>query len=306
MAAPTPTNASLFTDVKVAVIGGSGLYSLDNLTVLGEINPETPWGFPSDSIVVSQTPSGHKIAFLARHGRGHSLNPTDVPARANIAALKHIGVEVILAFSAVGSLREEIAPRDFVVPSQIIDRTKGIRPSTYFDNGVTAHVGFADPFDSDIADIVMNIAAAQDVKFHAGKTLVCMEGPAFSTRAESHMYRAWGADVINMSVLPESKLAREAEIAYQMICMSTDYDCWKADEEAVNVEAVIANLGANSTNARNLLLGLIPAVFSALDNGELKNLEKLKGANKWAVITAPEKRNPEQIAKLNYLLPGYY
>ncbi|KAJ3145258.1 hypothetical protein HDU89_007480 [Geranomyces variabilis] len=304
-AAPTAA-AELYNDVRIAVIGGSGLYNLDNLHVLGEIRPKTPWGEPSDAIVISQTPDGHKIAFLARHGRGHYLNPSEVPARANIAALKHIGVDVILAFSAVGSLQQEIAPRDFVVPSQIIDRTKGVRESTFFDNGVTGHVGFADPFDSDLAKLTVAAAEGLGVKFHEDKTLICMEGPAFSTRAESKMYRSWGADVINMSVLPEAKLAREAEIAYQMVCMSTDYDCWKVEEEAVNVEAVIANLGANSDTAKRLLLALIPAVTSALHANELKNLGALKGANKWAVITAPEKRNPAQVEKLNYLLPGYY
>ncbi|KNC96983.1 methylthioadenosine phosphorylase [Spizellomyces punctatus DAOM BR117] len=302
-----PVNADLYSDVKIAIIGGSGLYHLDNLKVLGEINPETPWGHPSDKIIISETPDGHKIAFLARHGRGHFLNPSEVPARANIAALKHIGVEVILAFSAVGSLREEIKPRDFVLPSQIVDRTKGIRPSTYFENGVTAHVGFADPFDKELSDIIFAQGnVCEGVTFHTNKTLVCMEGPAFSTRAESHMYRSWGCDIINMSVLPEAKLAREAEIGYQMVCMSTDYDCWKETEEAVSVEAVIANLGANSDNAKKLLLAVIPAVTKALDAGELKSVAALQGANKYAVITSKEKRNAEQLKKLEYLLPGYF
>ncbi|TPX64381.1 hypothetical protein SpCBS45565_g05935 [Spizellomyces sp. 'palustris'] len=302
-----PVNADLYSDVKIAIIGGSGLYHLDNLKVLGEISPETPWGHPSDKIIISETPDGHKIAFLARHGRGHFLNPSEVPARANIAALKHIGVQVILAFSAVGSLREEIKPRDFVLPSQIVDRTKGIRPSTYFENGVTAHVGFADPFDKELADIIFAQAkVCEGVTFHTNKTLVCMEGPAFSTRAESHMYRSWGCDIINMSVLPEAKLAREAEIGYQMVCMSTDYDCWKETEEAVSVEAVIANLGANSDNAKKLLLAVIPAVTKALDAGELKSVAALQGANKYAVITSKEKRNAEQVKKLDYLLPGYF
>ncbi|KAI8825729.1 nucleoside phosphorylase domain-containing protein [Fimicolochytrium jonesii] len=302
------TDPALYSDVKIAVIGGSGLYHLDHLTLLGEINPLTPWGHPSDHIIIQQTPSGHKIAFLARHGRGHFLNPSEVPTKANIAALKHIGVEVILAFSAVGSLREEIKPRDFVVPDQIVDRTKGIRPSTFFENGVTGHVGFADPFDADLAKLVLEQAAkaCKDVTFHSQKTLVCMEGPAFSTRAESKLYRAWGCDIINMSVLPEAKLAREAEIGYQMICMSTDYDCWKESEEAVSVEAVIANLGANSGNAKQLLLALIPEVTRALEAGELRGVKALKGANKWAVITAKEKRNVEEVKKLEYILPGHF
>ncbi|KAJ3044113.1 hypothetical protein HDV00_003217 [Rhizophlyctis rosea] len=298
---------TLPTDVKIGIIGGSGLYHLDNLTVLGEVNPLTPWGHPSDEIVISQTSGGVKVAFLARHGRGHYLNPSEVPAKANIAALKHLGVEVILAFSAVGSLREEIAPRDFVIPSQIVDRTKGIRPSTFFENGVTGHVMFADPFDSSLASLILNQSSVcTGVKFHSNKTLVCMEGPAFSTRAESHMYRAWGCDIINMSVLPEAKLAREAEIGYQMVCMSTDYDCWKEHEEAVSVEAVIANLGANGDNAKRLVEAVIPALAKALEEGSLKTVAALKGANKFAVITAKGKRNPEEVKKLDYILPGYF
>ncbi|KAJ3129492.1 hypothetical protein HK098_001259 [Nowakowskiella sp. JEL0407] len=300
-------DADSLHDVKIGVIGGSGLYHLDNLTVLGEVYPETPWGFPSDKIIISVTPTNHKIAFLARHGRGHFLNPTEVPVRANIAALKRIGVQVILAFSAVGSLREEIAPRDFALPSQIIDRTKGIRPSTFFEGGLTGHVMFADPFDKDVADLIWEQRGVlKSSTFHRDKTLVCMEGPQFSTRAESHMYRSWGGDLINMSVLPESKLAREAEIAYQMICMSTDYDCWKVEEEAVSVEAVIANLGANSDNAKALVLAIIPELEKALDEGKLKSAQALQGANKWAVITSKEKRNPETVKKLDYILPGYF
>jgi 5'-methylthioadenosine phosphorylase len=204
--------------VPIAVIGGSGLYHLPGFEIIQEIYPETPYGYPSDKILIAQDPSGHQVAFLARHGRGHFLNPSEVNVRANIAALKHLGVEVILSFSAVGSLRQEIAPRDFVLPSQIIDRTKGIRPSTFFEQGVVAHVGFADPFCPELAQLILeHQAACEGVTFHSEKTLVCMEGPAFSTRAESHMYRSWGGDIINMSVLPEAKLAREAEIVYQMV-----------------------------------------------------------------------------------------
>jgi len=296
-------------DVKIAIIGGSGLYNLDNLEVVEEVYPETPWGYPSDKITIAKTPRGHNIAFLARHGRGHSINPSEVPARANIAALKHIGVEVIVAFSAVGSLREEIKPRDFVLPDQIIDRTKGIRPSSFFEGGVVAHAMFADPFFKGIADIVFaqkDALEGEEVKFHRGKTLVCMEGPQFSTRAESHMYRAWGADLINMSALPEAKLAREAEIAYQMVCMSTDYDCWRGGEEgeAVSVEAVIANLESNSNNAKRLLLAILPELEKALYEGALT--KSIKGSMLYSCITAANKRNPEIVKKLEYILPGYY
>ncbi|KAI9341548.1 nucleoside phosphorylase domain-containing protein [Zopfochytrium polystomum] len=300
--------SSEFGTVKVAVIGGSGLYSLEGLQVLGEVNPETPWGFPSDKLVICQTDAGDKVAFLARHGRGHYLNPSEVPSRANIAALKSIGVEAIISFSAVGSLREEIAPRDFILPSQIIDRTKGIRPSTFFENGVTAHCMFADPFDASLAQLIGEVAttATPSVKFHADRTLVCMEGPAFSTRAESHLYRSWGGDIINMSALPEAKLAREAEIAYQMVCMSTDYDCWRVDEEAVTVAAVMATMQANVVTARDLLVQLLPKVFAALHGGSLKSVSALKGSMRFAIMTAPAKRNPETVEKLKYILPADY
>ncbi|KAG0235075.1 hypothetical protein BGW42_005868 [Actinomortierella wolfii] len=291
--------------VQIAVIGGSGLYNLEGLEFVAEVNPETPWGKPSDAITVARTEAGLHIAFLARHGRGHYLTPTEVPSRANIAALKSLGVQVILAFSAVGSLREELKPRDFVLPEQIIDRTKGIRPSSFFEQGLVAHAMFADPFSKVIADVIWE---KRDVieggDFHRGKTLVCMEGPQFSTRAESHMYRSWGGDVINMSALPEAKLAREAEIAYQMICMSTDYDCWKEHEEAVTVEAVVANLRANSDNAQRLLAAILPGLQKCIEDGSA--VEGLKGSMRFACMTAPEKRNPELVQKLEYLLPGYY
>ncbi|KAJ3273587.1 hypothetical protein HDV01_004354 [Terramyces sp. JEL0728] len=293
------------TDVSIGVIGGSGLYSLDNLKVLGEYAPTTPWGKPSDNLVIAETSAGIKVAFLARHGRGHYLTPTEVPSRANIAALKHIGVKVILAFSAVGSLREEIHPRDFVLPTQIIDRTKGVRPFTFYEDGIVGHVMFADPFSSDIADIVYNVQKdLNGPTFHRNKTLVCMEGPQFSTRAESHMYRSWGADIINMSVLPEAKLAREAEIAYQMVCMSTDYDCWKETEEAVSVEAVIANLTGNADFARKLLSSVIPVLAEKLEKNQVKSVLDLQGSALNSLMTAPGKRNQETMRKIKYILPN--
>lgn len=245
------------------------------------------------------------VAFLARHGRGHYLTPSEVPNRANIAALKSIGVEAILAFSAVGSLREELKPRDFVLPSQIIDRTKGIRPSTFFEDGLVAHAMFADPFSSVLEQVIWEqrgVIEAGD--FHRHKTLICMEGPQFSTRAESHMYRIFGGDLINMSALPEAKLAREAEIAYQMICMSTDYDCWKEHEEPVTVEAVVANLKANTNNAQRLLGAILPGVHAAILNGKV--MDGLKGSMRFACMTSPDKRSKEAVKKLEYLLPGYY
>ncbi|OAQ25349.1 Methylthioadenosine phosphorylase [Linnemannia elongata AG-77] len=291
--------------VKIAVIGGSGLYNLEGLTHVTEVHPDTPWGKPSDAITIAKTASGLHIAFLARHGRGHYLTPSEVPARANIAALKALGVEAIIAFSAVGSLREELKPRDFVLPSQIIDRTKGIRPSTFFEDGLVAHAMFADPFSAVLEQVIWDQRGViEGGDFHRQKTLICMEGPQFSTRAESHMYRSFGADLINMSVLPEAKLAREAEIAYQMICMSTDYDCWKEHEVAVTVEAVVANFKANSNNAQRLLAAILPGLEDVVENG--KTLEGLKGSMRFACMTAPERRSKEAVEKLEFLLPGYY
>ena len=252
--------------------------------------------------MICSSPKGSRVAFLARHGRGHYLNPSEVNTRANIAALKHLGAQVILSFSAVGSLREEIQPRHFAIPSQIIDRTKGVRPGTFFEHGVVAHVGFADPFCKELSQIILSQAhVCENVEFHEDKTLVCMEGPAFSTRAESHMYRSWGADLINMSALPEAKLAREAEIPYQMICMATDYDCWKELDEPVSVQAVIANLTNNSSNAQKLLLAVLPCIEKVLAQGTLNAIKELEGASKNSIITSPSLQNQETLKKLEYL-----
>jgi 5'-methylthioadenosine phosphorylase len=311
--------------VKLAIIGGSGLYKLEGLEVLEEVNPTTPWGQPSSPITIAQTQDGHRVAFLARHGNGHALNPSEVPFRANIAALKGIGVEAILAFSAVGSLQEEIRPGDFILPDQLIDRTKGIRPSTFFENGAPAHAPFADPFHAGLAELVARQAARTlpNLKIHREKTLICMEGPAFSTRAESRLYRSWGGDVINMSAVPEAKLAREAEIAYQMICMSTDYDCWRVDGEDVTVQSVMKTMAENSQNARLLLHALLPGVNSAIDVDATvivfdavtatapvfpkhHLLGEIKGCMKYACMTRPEIMPTEIRAALRYILPNYF
>lgn len=278
--------------VKIGIIGGTGLYELDGMETVEEIFPETPWGKPSDKITIGKF-KDKLIAFLPRHGRGHFISPSEIPNQANIAALKHIGVEEIVSFSSVGSLKEEIAPLDFVLPSQIIDRTKS-REFTFFGNGVVAHSPFGDPFSDSLAQRIESCAQRIGIKIHTNKTIVCIEGPLFSTRAESKMYRMLGGDVINMSVIPEAKLAREAEIAYQMVCMSTDYDSWKEDEEAVTVEMVVANLKKNGENAKKLLQELIPF----LGNGDDLSLQ---GKTKSSIITSPEKRNPQKIRDLEYL-----
>jgi 5'-methylthioadenosine phosphorylase len=299
----------------LGVIGGTGLYHLEGLHPVAKLHLETPWGKPSSAVTISRTPTGFPIAFISRHGAHHEITPTAVPSRANIAALKRLGVKAILAFSAVGSLQQEIKPRDFVVPNQIIDRTKGLRPSSFFDSGFVAHVPFGDPFDKKLADLLSDYGHAlngengETITLHTpqnGKdlTVVCMEGPAFSTRAESKLYRSWGGDVINMSVLPESKLAKEAEIAYQMVCMSTDYDAWRVDEEPVTVETVVANLKANSSNANALLTAVLAKVEQSINEGHIG--DDYKGAMKYAVVTGQHGVNPELKAKIQYLFPDYY
>ncbi|KKY17504.1 putative 5methylthioadenosine phosphorylase [Phaeomoniella chlamydospora] len=300
--------------VSIAVIGGTGLQDLPHFTKVASLTISTPWGEPSSPITILSHPSPTPgsppvpIAFLSRHGLGHEIAPHEVNSRANIAALRSIGVRTIIAFSAVGSLQEHIKPRDFVIPDQIIDRSKGIRPFTYFESGFVGHVMFADPFDEGLARIVRQCGHSLEgdgVVLHDRGTIICMEGPQFSTRAESRMYRSWGGSVINMSALPEAKLAREAEIAYQMICMSTDYDCWRESEEVVTVELVMGHMKANSANARRF----VGAVLDELSKAEHENLVKAKhieGSSKFAVTTAPSARNKETLSKLDWLFPGYW
>ncbi|RGB31144.1 nucleoside phosphorylase domain-containing protein [Rhizophagus diaphanus] len=289
--------------VRIGIIGGSGLYEVDHLKTIDEIYYETPWGYPSSKITIAEDPCGFKIAFLSRHGKGHKYNPSEIPTRANLALLKNIGVEIIVAFSAVGSLREEIKPKDFVLPDQIIDRTKGIRPSTFFEDGLIAHVSFADPFNQILSELIYkhkNVLEEEGSTLHQNKTLVCMEGPAFSTKAESNLYRSWGCDIINMSAIPEAKLAKELEIAYQMVCMSTDYDCWKQGEEIVTVEMVVNNMKKNSANSKKLLEAILPDLGQSLSDGKF---ESNKGYMNHSFITSKEVANKEQVKKLEFVFP---
>ncbi|CAN6645309.1 S-methyl-5'-thioadenosine phosphorylase [Trichomonascus vanleenenianus] len=301
--------------VTLGVIGGTGLYHMSCLTPVARLHVETPWGKPSSPITISRTADGFPVAFLSRHGQHHQYTPTSVPARANIAALKKLGVKAIIAFSAVGSLQEHIKPRDFVVPNQVIDRTKGIRESTFFDTGFVCHAGFGDPFDNELGDLigefghVLKGEHGEEIGLHSRKTegqdvtLVCMEGPAFSTRAESRLYRSWGGSVINMSCIPESKLAREAEISYQMVCMSTDYDAWREGEEPVTVETVVGNLKANSANAEALIGAILKKVEEGLKAGKF---DKLQGTMKFALSTSPHGINAELKEKLTYIFPNHW
>ncbi len=285
--------------VKIGIIGGSGLYQLEGLQVREKLFPETPWGRPSDLIIIGEL-NGKEIAFLPRHGEGHFLPPHQVPWQANIAALKMLGVEEIVAFSAVGSLKEEIRPCDFVLPDQIIDRSAGMRPFTFFEDGIVVHASFGDPFSSYLRELIYQQSStlAEELTIHRNATVICIQGPTFATRAESRLYRQWGGDIINMSVLPEARLAREAEIAYQMICMSTDYDSWRSSSESVTAEEIIVNLKANANNGRRLLGAIIPEL------GERAN--PLKGSIKGAIITDPQKRPAKTVKRLNQLLPGYF
>ncbi|KAL2264672.1 hypothetical protein VTJ83DRAFT_7182 [Remersonia thermophila] len=294
--------------VHIAVIGGTGLSSLPGYHPVAALTPNTPWGLPSSPILILEH-AGVPVAFLARHGLHHQLAPHEVPSRANIAALRSIGVRSVIAFSAVGSLREEIKPMDFVLPDQIIDRTKGVRPFTFFEGGVVGHVGFADPFDARLADVVQRCANAMrgdGVTLHRGGVVVCMEGPQFSTRAESHMYRLLGGSVINMSTLPEAKLAREAELAYQMICMATDYDCWH-DSGDVDVAMVMGYMRANSENAKHLV-GAVLDELCKQDSGDLVLAKHWEGSAQGAVkfMTKPEGRDPEAMKRIEYLFPGFW
>src|SRR5436853_4071156 len=249
----------------IGVIGGSGLYSMEGMTDVEEVAVQTPFGDPSDVITIGNV-SGVAMAFLPRHGRGHRINPTEIPARANIWALKSLGVEWIISVSAVGSLREEIAPRDLVIPDQLFDRTKSCTNS-FYEQGIVVHCAFAEPFCPTLSKLLLDAAhELGDVRVHNGGTYVCMEGPLFSTKAESKVYRKMGMDIIGMTALPEAKLAREAELCYATIACATDYDSWHESEASVTVEMVIGNLSANVANAQRILRSVakkIPADRSA-------------------------------------------
>ena len=291
-----PAMIGRMDSVKIGIIGGSGLYEIDGLDDVQEVRPSTSFGAPSDAITVARL-GGVRVAFLPRHGRGHRLLPTEVPSRANIAALKGLGVEKILSFSAVGSLCEQYAPRDFVVPDQLVDRTRH-RPDTYFGEGIVGHVAFADPFANGLGDLLFGVLEGMDVTAHRGGALVCMEGPLFSTRAESELYRSWGAKLINMSAVPEAKLAREAGIEYGLVCMVTDYDCWHPAHDEVDIRMVIANLLANASNAKELIRRALPAVAAAPRDLAIAE------ASRHAVITAADRRPPATVARLHGIIDG--
>lgn len=238
-------------EAKIAVIGGTGLYEIEGMADIKEVRVKTPFGDPSDSIITGKL-GEMPVAFLPRHGRGHRIAPNELPQRANIYALKSLGVERIIAVNSCGSFKEELKPRDLVVPDQVIDRTKG-RVSTFFGNGIVGHIPFAEPFCPDLATILFQAASESGAIVHRGGTFIAMEGPQFSTKAESRLYKSWGADIIGMTVIPEAKLAREAEICYATLACVTDYDSWHDDLDEVRIEEIIAILNQNMERAKNII-----------------------------------------------------
>lgn len=278
---------------KIGVIGGSGIYDIDGLAGANWVDVTSPWGAPSDAVLTGQL-DGIDMAFLPRHGRGHVYSPTTVPYRANIDALKRLGVTDIISVSACGSFREELAPGDFVIVDQFIDRTFA-REKSFFGAGCVAHVSVAHPTCPRLSDACETAARNAGVTVHRGGTYLAMEGPQFSSQAESHLYRQWGCDVIGMTNMPEAKLAREAEICYASVAMITDYDSWHPDHGAVDVSDVIKTLQGNGTKARDLVAGL-PALLGAERAPCPHGCDR---ALQHAIMTAPDKRDPALTAKLD-------
>ncbi len=283
-------------NAEIGIIGGSGLYSMPGFERQEEVLIDTPWGKPSDNYVVG-TLSGKRIAFLARHGRGHRISPSELNFRANIYGMKALGIERIISLSAVGSLKEEHKPLDFVIPDQFFDRTRG-RISTFFGEGLVAHISFADPTCPQLAETLFQACQNEGIPAKKGGTYLCMEGPAFSTKAESNVYRSWGMDVIGMTNLQEAKLAREAEICYATVAMVTDYDCWHQDHNAVTVSEIIDNLMKNAENAARLVAAAVAGMPGAREC-------KCGAALSHAIIT-DRKLVPEATRKKLDLLIGKY
>lgn len=285
---------------QIGIIGGSGLYKMDALKDVEEVQVDTPFGSPSDALILG-TLEGTQVAFLARHGRNHTFLPSELPFRANIYAMKQLGVEYLISASAVGSLKEAAKPLDMVVPDQFIDRTKN-RVSTFFGEGIVAHIAFGDPVCKQLAGVLAEAIASlnlPNVTLHRGGTYVCMEGPAFSTKAESQLYRSWGATVIGMTNLPEAKLAREAEIAYATLALVTDYDCWHPDHDGVTVEMVIANLQRNAVNAQKVIQETVRRLSKNPPPSDAHS------ALKYAILTPLDKAPAATREKLSLLLKKY-
>lgn len=280
----------------VGIIGGSGLYQIEGLEQVREVRLRTPFGAPSDALIVGVL-GGMGVAFLSRHGRGHRINPSSINYRANLYALKSLGVTQVISISAVGSMKEAIQPGHVVLPDQFIDLTKR-RISTFFDEGIVAHVGFSEPVCSSLADTLEEAGRSAGATLQRGGTYVCMEGPQFSTKAESRLYRQWGVDVIGMTNMPEAKLAREAELCYATMALATDYDCWHETEEAVTVGAILATLHRNVALAKEILKTAVPKL-------SLDRTCACRQALATALITAPDKMSASAKRRLNLLIAPY-
>lgn len=281
---------------NIGVIGGTGLYDIEGLTDIEEVEIDTPFGKPSDAITIGRL-EGVRVAFLPRHGKGHRISPSELPVRANIYALKSLGVEHIIAVCSAGSFKKEIEPGHLVIPDQLIDRTKG-RTNSFFGDGIVAHIAFADPFCPTLCQVLCKSAKETGASVHPKGTFVVMEGPAFSTRAESQLYRSWGADIIGMTALPEAKLAREAEICYSIIGCVTDYDSWMERSEPVTIDAILNVLRRNIDTARKIIKLAVSRIPEKRDCSCATALEA-------AIVTDPELIPAEQKKKLNRLIGKY-
>ena len=282
--------------IKTAVIGGSGLYHIPGIKDIEEIDVDTPFGKPSDSIIVGKL-EGVGIAFLPRHGRGHHISPAEIPQRANIYALKSLGVEHIIAVNACGSFKEEFKPGDLVIPDQFIDRTRG-RASTFFTDGIVGHILLNEPFCPTLSQVLFETAKEVGASVHQGGTFVTMEGPAFSTRAESLLHKSWGADIIGMTAAPEAKLAREAEICYASIAGVTDYDCWQEDDDPTPIDVIVSTLQQNTDTIREIIKRAITRV------PEERNCA-CANALRTAIVTSPDAIPPETRKKLDLIIGKY-
>jgi len=281
---------------KVGIIGGSGLYNMEGMVEMEKVKIDTPFGEPGDSIILGNV-EGVRVAFLPRHGEGHRISPAELPSKANIYALKSLGVERIISVSAVGSLKEEIAPLDIVIPDQLIDATKG-RANTFFTDGIVGHVAFAEPFCPVLSQLSLEASAKAGARVHQGGTYLVIEGPQFSTRAESQLYCSWGVDVVGMTASPEAKLAREAEICYSTLAIVTDYDCWHPGHESVTTEMILTNLRKGVDTVKRVLKLLLPSIPERRDCA-------CASALKHAVVT-DAKYVPENKRKELELLIGKY
>jgi 5'-methylthioadenosine phosphorylase len=284
------------SEAKIGIIGGSGLYKMEGMTGVEKVKVSTPFGEPSDAIILGNL-EGIRVAFLPRHGEGHRISPSELPAKANIYALKSLGVERIISVSAVGSLKEDIKPLDVVIPDQLIDTTKG-RASTFFTDGIVGHVSLAEPFCPVLSQLSFEASAKVGTKVHKGGTYLVVEGPQFSTKAESQLYRSWGASVIGMTALPEAKLAREAEICYVTLALVTDYDCWHPSYESVTTEMILTNLRKGIDTVQRILKLLLPSIPQKRDCA-------CASALKYAIATEAKYITKEKKKELGLLIGKY-